>query len=353
MSSTLSKSVHNKILKEIIADKLDKVKPAKKPRCFLLGGQPGAGKGGMRRAIEGGLREAPPLVIDPDELRAYHPRYAEFVEMDPDNAANKVHTDAMLWASELRQAAIDKRVNIVIDGTLGNPSAAIGIVNEVTEGGYQVEVHVVATSIEVSKQAVRSRFEKAFVQCEENGDAELPRNVPEHVQNTAYRSIPSTITQLCSSGKVSRMRVANRNGDSLSDITSVRAVKKNGGVSANSSLETERNRPWTMQELEEYEQTGTEIVKLMKNRLEKIDDSTKDGERAKQQLSDAIEKQEQDMQSVHTEKSKSMVSDEEALDQRLVNTKRTVKKDSWLKKFLGSIFKRKKKSKQTDELESL
>ncbi len=32
MSSTLSKSVHNKILKEIIADKLDKVKPAKKPR---------------------------------------------------------------------------------------------------------------------------------------------------------------------------------------------------------------------------------------------------------------------------------------------------------------------------------
>lgn len=69
----LDVSVHAAILTVIIADFLDHVPPAAAPRCYLLGVQPGAGKTGLRKAIEQALGAEKPILVDPDELRIYHP----------------------------------------------------------------------------------------------------------------------------------------------------------------------------------------------------------------------------------------------------------------------------------------
>ncbi|HEX5739879.1 MAG TPA: zeta toxin family protein, partial [Hydrogenophaga sp.] len=47
------------------------------PRAIILAGQPGAGKGSLARVAEGEF-QGNTAIIDPDELRDFHPRVKEF-----------------------------------------------------------------------------------------------------------------------------------------------------------------------------------------------------------------------------------------------------------------------------------
>ena len=131
MADVLKKPEHDAILNEkIIPELLGHIQPAKKPTLFMLGGQPGAGKSKVRDAIKGSKQGQGSLVIDADELRTYHPRYLELVAKNPDTAAGEVHADAIAWATELHAAALKKQVNIIYDGTLGNPATAVKMADD-------------------------------------------------------------------------------------------------------------------------------------------------------------------------------------------------------------------------------
>ena len=68
MADKLSATEHKRILDDLIKEKLDPLKPVTNPRLFMLGGQPGAGKGRVRDAIEKSPQGQGALAIDPDEL---------------------------------------------------------------------------------------------------------------------------------------------------------------------------------------------------------------------------------------------------------------------------------------------
>jgi hypothetical protein len=70
-------------------------------------------------------------------------------------------------------------------------------------------------------------------------------------QTSAYTNIPASVTALC--GVVSRMRITNRNNAHLCDMIGRRKVKEDAGASATKALEAERTRPWTEQEIAEYQ----------------------------------------------------------------------------------------------------
>jgi predicted ABC-type ATPase len=279
MADELTKPEHDKIFEEKIRPQLDAISPVKKstkPTLFMLGGQPGAGKTKVRDAIKQSDKGKGSLVIDPDELRTYHPRYVDHVKTDPDTAATEVHADAMAWAKELRDAALEKRVNIIYDGTLGNPLPAVEMGKAANKSGYAIEVHVIATPLEVSMQAVRGRFENAWKAYNDNPKENAPpRNVPDKIQTDTFRDIPATLAALCEHADVSRMRISNRNGDELSDVIAKDKLPKDAGESAKKALEEERTRPWTEQESAAYYANGKEIEELMQTRLNGTEDEDK------------------------------------------------------------------------------
>ncbi len=287
-SDSHTSSEHAAILRdEIIKELLDPLQPVLSPKMFMLGGQPGAGKKTIRDAITDNPLFKDALVIDPDDLREYHRKYAKFVKENPHTAAGRVHPDASKWAAELRAAAIKKKVNIVFDGTLGgNPSAAVKMAKEAAKGGFDVEVHVAAVSMEASQQGVRYRYEDAFEKNALDPDRNpLPRNVPDSIQESSYRKIPDAIEALAATGVVSRIRIADRGGKTLNDISGKFAVKKDGGKTLNEALEKERTRPWTPAEIKSFNQTGL----TTEGRLQKrIDAETVDTEkqRLQKELSD-------------------------------------------------------------------
>ena len=269
-SDRLDPDRHAAILERILAERLSRVAPATAPRCFLLGGQPGAGKTGLRHAIERALGDAKPLLIDPDELREYHPDYVALVAADPDHAATRVHPDAARWADEVREAALARGVNVIVDGTLRDAPWAVEMARQATAKGYAVEVHAVAVPLEISAQGVRERYETSAAAAEAWTGADekrpLPRTVPDDYQRTAYDGLPVSLAALSRSGLVARLRIARRDGTALIDATGSDAVAAAGAGSPNPFAETlqrERDRPWTGPELETYRRSSDKILALM------------------------------------------------------------------------------------------
>lgn len=330
----LSSSKHAAILKQIVKEKLDPLPKLLSPKMFMLGGQPGAGKSSIRGAITGNPLFADALVIDPDELRTYHPKYIDFVKENPDTAAGRVHPDAAKWATELRAAAIKKKVNIIFDGTLGgNPSAAVAMAKEAAKGGFDVEVHVAAVSIEASKQGVRKRYEEAFVAYEDDPeDNPPPRNVPDGIQMSSYKKIPDAIEDLAATGVVSRIRIADRGGKALNDISGKFAVKKDGGKSATKALNEERTRPWTPKEIESFDETGKKTEALLQQRIDDEEDDEQkrrlEGELA------AIKKQREDVVGAK---------------QRVLSSKRPAQ-DEWIMKYTPFKFPQLSESEEQSSL---
>ncbi len=274
----LDVSVHAAILAVIIADFLDRVPPAAAPRCYLLGGQPGAGKTGLRKAIEAALGEEKPLLVDPDELRIYHPGYVAFVEENPLTAASRTHADAAAWADELRMAALERGVNVIVDGTLRSPDWAVQMAVDAGEPRYAVEVHAVAVPLEVSRQGARGRLEASFAAQEDpaipDDEKPLPRDVPDNIQLDAYNGLPASIEALSRSGLVARVRVARRDGSALADLHGQDDVDAAAEIDPNpfaEALRHERDRPWTGEEIEAYQERAQTILSQMQARLERAD----------------------------------------------------------------------------------
>jgi predicted kinase len=274
----LDVSVHAAILAVIIADFLDHVAPAAAPRCYLLGGQPGAGKTGLRKAIEAALGEEKPVLVDPDELRIYHPGYVAFVEANPLTAASRTHADAAAWADELRMAALARGVNVIVDGTLRSPEWAVQMAEDASDGGYAVEVHAVAVPLEISRQGVRGRLEASFAAQDDptipDDEKPLPRDVPEDIQLAAYNGLPDSLEALSRSGHVARIRVATRDGAALADLYGQDDVAAAAGIDPNpfaEALRRERDRPWTGEEIEAYQERAQIILSQMQARLERTE----------------------------------------------------------------------------------
>lgn len=131
-----------------------------RPRAILTGGQPGSGKSYIVDSLAvqfepiGGI-----VAIDPDAIRPRLPYMQERIaagELDVPDVAN---VDAGTIAYKMVQLAKAEHRNVLIDGTLQNTPRAIGLANELTAAGYQVEMHGMAVYPDLSHARTYTRRE--------------------------------------------------------------------------------------------------------------------------------------------------------------------------------------------------
>jgi hypothetical protein len=95
------------------------VRPSHQPVAVIFGGQPGAGKSA---AVEGAMNElgshGGAVQIIGDDLRGYHPKYAQLMERDDKTAAFYTDRDTGRWVEKAIAEAKALRVHIVIEGTM-------------------------------------------------------------------------------------------------------------------------------------------------------------------------------------------------------------------------------------------
>jgi predicted ABC-type ATPase len=178
------------------------------PKAVILAGQPGAGKSHVREEVAKSM-DKDVVIIDPDELRNFHPRYKKHSNEDSKTSASKVQHDASLWASELRRLAIGKRNNVIIDGTLSNPEKADMLCAELKNCGYEVEVVALAVNEEVSWQGVKDRYESAE-EASAKDSTIIPRWVPKEIHDSAYKGMPESLELIERKRMADRIKVCDR-----------------------------------------------------------------------------------------------------------------------------------------------
>ncbi|MFG6086115.1 zeta toxin family protein [Stenotrophomonas indicatrix] len=179
------------------------------PRAIILAGQPGAGKGGLVRAVEFEFSDDV-VKVDPDELRGAHPDAPHLRQQHPYTWAGHTHEDASQWAKELRSAAVEGRRNLILDTTLGNGDSAVTLIKDLQSKGYDVEIRgVVAHRLE-SELGVDARFSNSV---DSRG---FGRYVPEDVRKHVYQALPGNLNQVQAETGI-QIRLYGREGAQVYD----------------------------------------------------------------------------------------------------------------------------------------
>ena len=213
----LDPQTHARILEEKIArQKLLGKAAHEHPKAIILGGQPGAGKGGLADSAKDEFH-GDVVTIDPDDLRDYHPRINAFRAANPYTWSGRTHADASQWADELRQAATDGRKNFIFDTTLSHGEWTAELIKDLQSKGYDVEVRAVVAHKLESEWGVDNRFSK---QIDTLGHG---RYVPAGARDAIYDKVPAGL-DVVHARTDAPIRLFNREGreiyDSRSDVRS-------------------------------------------------------------------------------------------------------------------------------------
>jgi predicted ABC-type ATPase len=137
----LSKEEHDRIFQEKVLPKahFERHTSQEHPKAIVLAGQPGAGKGGLKNAALLEFNDDI-LVIDPDEQRKYHPEAKRWQQESPYGWSQKTNADAGGFAGDLREAGVERRVNLLVDTTLGDARSATRMIEGLQKAGYEVGI---------------------------------------------------------------------------------------------------------------------------------------------------------------------------------------------------------------------
>ena len=135
------------------------VVPVAQPQAVLLGGQSGAGKSTLHGIFKDKLG-GNVVVINGDEYRSLHPRFAQIQERYGIDAP--AYTAA--WAGKMVESLIDalssEGYNLVIEGTLRTAEVPLGTARLLRERGYAVSLALMAVKPEISLVSCQIRYEQ-------------------------------------------------------------------------------------------------------------------------------------------------------------------------------------------------
>lgn len=243
----LSEIEHQRIFERRIVPALfSGVQPAETPIAVIFGGQPGAGKSASLEAavdelqIRGGAAQ-----IIGDDLRNYHPRYAELLSRDDKTAAFYTDRDSGRWVEKAIQHAKEQRVNLVIEGTMRDGAKVAETMTSLRAAGYEIDARALAVNERLSWQGVLQRYEA------QRADRGSGRMTAPHSHRDAYEGMPLTLERIEREQLADRVSLYRRGGEAIyrNELT--------GGdwrqpPQARAVLEAERNRPFTLDERRQY-----------------------------------------------------------------------------------------------------
>lgn len=173
----------NRVIEEFVSkgSTEPKGKDGKKLAIVMMGG-PASGKSTIRRQMYG---DEPGFVtMDADAVKEYLPEYRLGVANGDMYSAARVHEESSTVAKRIRDEAIRRGMNVIIDGTGGNLRGYSDMMNKLRAEGY--EIRLIMPQVEVETGVAR-----ALKRSHSTG-----RFVPEHVIRGNYDRIPRNFAPL-------------------------------------------------------------------------------------------------------------------------------------------------------------
>jgi hypothetical protein len=245
----LTEAQHQDIFEKRIAPLvLANVQPDLSPTAIVFGGQPGAGKS---PAIDAAARAFPStrgvVQVLGDDLRAFHPRYAELMATDDKTAAAYTDRDAGRWVEKLIASARERHFNLIIEGTMRRPEVVEATLSGLRDAGYRTEARVLAIPPELSWLGVLQRYE---AQREDRGYGRMSERGS---HDAAVQGLPRSVALIEDKGLADRLTVLRR-GDQVLFQNDWQAAMRQWSQPADGArvVSVELSRSLTMTERIEY-----------------------------------------------------------------------------------------------------
>jgi len=146
---------HKKYIDSKLAEGVTAAK-GEKPIVWLMGGGGASGKGTVLKKLQkdGVISKKGFVHIDPDDVKLNIDEYKEISKKGDYRAASVVHGESSDVAKALQVAATDKKLNMIIDKTLGKQEKALKLIQDLKDSGY--DVRMVGVTIDPSEALVRA-----------------------------------------------------------------------------------------------------------------------------------------------------------------------------------------------------
>lgn len=174
------------ISKLIIAAYTRGATPSEDPQAFILGGQPGSGKGELitqaQKIVGSNI-----VVCNADDYRVMHPHFKNIVKDYEDIYPELTAGYAQIWNNRLREYCESNKLNYILETTFSSGEKMNETIAQIKAKGYQVSVMILAVNQHLSFLGTRMRYE---VMYERDG---YGRTVAKHAHDERYEKIIPTL----------------------------------------------------------------------------------------------------------------------------------------------------------------
>ena len=192
-------AVHREIIDKVLEGKIPVNGQA---TMTMLGGGPASGKSSVMNPDTS--KDPHSTTIDPDALKEMLPGYAEMAAKDS-GAASFYHEESSALAKRLTEAALNRNLNVIIDGTGdGSPGSVQKKIDAAHAHGHRVEAKYVSVDTDTAVERNAKRYEDA------KAAGKNPRLVPDDIVRGTHAKV--TDISVLKAAEFDYMEVWDNNG---------------------------------------------------------------------------------------------------------------------------------------------
>ena len=243
----------NRIVEETYAGLTRGKKPSDNPRCYISGGQPGAGTEGLRTIFK--MKCDNLILLYSDRFQKLHPYFkglqSKYGKDIADNADQFVEQVTVRLAAKLRA----EKYNVLIEDTLRTAEIPLKTCKEFKESGYEVTLGVVALKAEISYLSTLLRYEQQLA------EGKTPRATAKDKHDYVVEHLPDNLRKIYDSKQFDSIVIYDRDGVCLYDTS------KNNTTTPDKVMEDVFSSDWSDTEIEQFKKTGeeTKAFKVKRN----------------------------------------------------------------------------------------
>ena len=175
------------------------------PEAYVLGGQPGAGKSNLERAVEA-THGNNFVTINGDDFRRHHPNFDEIEEKHGLDSTKYTGEFAGKITGMALVKAREEKLNVLVEGTFRTTETPLKTLSDFKEAGYNNNVMIATCPKEVSWSSTLKRYSGMH----EVGNT--PRFTPKAVHDLVVDNLAENTQEVADSGLVDEMSIYNRSG---------------------------------------------------------------------------------------------------------------------------------------------
>ena len=238
--------------------------PVKNPTAYLVVGQPGAGKTQIVEQISIGKNIA---FINGDAYRKFYPDYANLYKEYGDEIINITKKFSGEITENLIEKLSDKKINLIIEGTLRTTEVPEKTRNLLSDKQYQVELDVIVVKPEISWLRTIKRYQ------EMKNEGSIPRLTAKEHHDKVVKNLSNNLKEIYQSKKFSEIKLYQLKDR---DFKVIYSMQKTPDIDPSTILDKEFKRKYTKKEVYDIKNefkkyiSTNELNALFKGKIKQI-----------------------------------------------------------------------------------